>query len=294
MMDQDGMVNVFKKIIFLMGVLCCTPLFAEDLQPHTGNFILPGRQQPGPFLSFGQNILSKNQKQIFLSADRYVGVDKRYSDVFPGIVYGITDQASVLLTVPFAFFQDGPAHSTGVEDATMQFEYAFYTKDTSTYSDQATIVGNMTFPTGSTTKQLPTGNGTPGFFIGGTYSRTYAEWLFFTSHGATFSTANGNSKAGNEFLYQGGIGKNLFNIDSKWIVALIAEADGQYSQKNRTNGEIDPNSGGNIIYVTPSLWVSSKQLIIQLGVGFPVAQHLFGDQTREKYLLASNLAWTFG
>ncbi|KTD71733.1 hypothetical protein Lste_0018 [Legionella steelei] len=72
---------------------------------------------------------------------------------------------------------------------------------------------------------------------------------------------------------------------------LLTLRDGQYSQRNKINGGIDFNSGGNVVYVTPSLWVSSKKLIVQLGVGLPVTQNLYGNQTKDSYLLVANLGW---
>ncbi|HHZ4597756.1 TPA: hypothetical protein ACWCZX_002625 [Legionella pneumophila] len=72
----------------------------------------------------------------------------------------------------------------------------------------------------------------------------------------------------------------------------MIEGDGQYAQRNRINGDIDFNSGGNVVYVTPSLWASSKKLIAQLGVGLPVTQNLYGNQTRNSYVLVANVGWT--
>lgn len=128
-------------------------------------------------------------------------------------------------------------------------------------------------------------------FLGGTYNRTYTDWFVFTSHGVIFPTERQHTKFGNQFLYQFGLGRNLFNKNAKWIYAWMVEVDGQYFARNSMQGVTDRNSGGNIVYVTPSLWISSKQLILQFGVGFPITQHWYGNQNRETYLLASELGW---
>lgn len=70
---------------------------------------------------------------------------------------------------------------------------------------------------------------------------------------------------------------------SNWIFALMVEADGQYSEKDKINGIINPNSGGNVVFITPSLWISSKKLILQFGIGFPVVQDLYGNQNKMNY-----------
>ncbi len=102
-----------------------------------------------------------------------------------------------------------------------------------------------------------------------------------------------NRKAGNEYLYQAGIGRNIYTIDSEWIFAWLVEANGLYTEKVRFKGRTDPDSGGNLLLVAPSLWISSEQITLQFGVGLPVAQHLFGNQTKNKYVLASNVSWLF-
>jgi hypothetical protein len=74
----------------------------------------------------------------------------------------------------------------------------------------------------------------------------------------------------------------------------MVEFDGTYSCRNKILGEIDPNSGGNIIYITPSLFISSKKsLVIQFGIGFPVHQHLYGNQNNKENLLEAKIFWTF-
>jgi hypothetical protein len=71
----------------------------------------------------------------------------------------------------------------------------------------------------------------------------------------------------------------------------MIEVDGQYNQKNKIKGHSDPNSGGNAIYITPSLWVSSKNLLLQFGISVPVSQHLYGHQQHFDYALNFNCAW---
>ncbi len=262
--------------------------------PKIGNFIFPESQQPGPLLSFGQNIIDKNETIIYLSPDDFQGHDKHMIDIVPSMVYGITDKFSAFLNVPIAAsFKDQQNHSSGFEDIFLQFEYAFYAKATYAYTDQATVVTNVTFPTGSSTVQPPTGFGSPSFFYGVTFERTYVDWFLFTSPGAVLTTSEDNTKFGDQFLYQAGIGRNIFDIDTSWLFASMVEVNGIYSEKNKISGVIDPNSGGNTVYVTPSLWISSKNLIFQFGVGFPIIQDLFGSQRTNNYLLALSLGWAF-
>jgi hypothetical protein len=261
--------------------------------PFIGNFALPSSQAPTSLISFGQNILDKGLTQIFVFADNYVGKDKYNVDLFPNLVYAITDQLSININVPIAVsYKLEQSHSSGLEDAFVQLEYAFYAKKKRDHIDQATIVTSLSVPTGSDTVQPNTGIGSPSFFIGTTYSRMCVYWYMFTSYGATLTTSHDDTQFGNSFLYQAGIGRNIFNIGSRWMFNWLVEADGQYSQRNRIDGITDPNSGGNLVYITPSLWISSKKLIFQLGAGIAALQHLNGDQNKNHYLIAANLGWT--
>lgn len=271
-----------------------TKLKPKEEPPRIGNFALPLSQQLGPLVSFGQNIIKKNQTQIFFFANDTVGVDRYEVDVIPAFLYAFTDSSSIYFVVPIGVsLKNKNNYSSGLQDAAMQFEYAFYSKSTSEFVDSATFVTNMTFPTGSPDKQPPTGFGSPSFFLGATYSRTYVDWYGFTSHGVILTTSADDTKFGNQFFYQFGLARNILTIDSKWIFALMAEFDGTYFEKNLMHGMIDPNSGGNIALITPSLWISSKKLIFQGGVGFPLYQHWNGNQTNTKYLLITSLGWTF-
>ncbi len=262
--------------------------------PKIGNFILPTSQQPGPLIGFGENILEKGQTQLFLFADDFVGINKHFVDLIPGVIYGITNRLSVFFNQPIAVsYKENNNQSSGLEDSFLQFEYTYHDKKTYDFAEQGTIVATVIFPTGSSGKIPHTGFGSSSFFWGTTYNRSYINWFGFVSPGVLLTTSKNNTKFGDEYFYQFGLGRNLFDIDSSWIFAMLVEMDGLYIEKDKINGEIDPDTGGNRTYVTPSLWISSNKLIIQLGIGLPITQHLYGDQKRENYLLAANVGWTF-
>jgi hypothetical protein len=265
----------------------------EEKPPKIGNFSLPTSQQPAALFGFGGNIIDKGEVQLYLFADDFVGKNRAIVDIIPSVLFGITDNWSIFFNAPFSpLMQDGCARSDGLEDFFIQLEYAFYNKSTKCYQDQATLVANITFPTGSIRKNPPTGFGAPSLFLGGTYYRTWVDWFVFTSNGAILTGPEHGNKFGDLFLYQMGFGRNIPSPEG-WIYAWMIEVDGQYNKRNRINGVIDPNSGGNVIYVTPSVWVSSKEMLLQFGVSFPIAENLFGNQKRFDYALNLNFAWSF-
>ncbi len=287
------MLRIVVLAIVLFFVL--VPCFADtDVSPpKIGNFSLPNSQQPGPLIGVGENILAKHQTQVFLFADDYLGINEHLIDVVPVVNYGITDNLVLGLNVPYAAsYQQGSQQSSGFEDAFFQMEYAFYNYSTLTFQDQATVVVNASAPTGSIYKNPPTGYGSPTFSLGATYNRTCVDWFVFGSPSVSLTTARNGTKFGNSYLYQFGFGRNI-SYKNGWLQAWMVEIDGTYHQKDRILGAMNPNSGGNSVYVTPSYWASTKSFVFQLGVGYTVAQLLYGNQPRNTWLLATNLGWTF-
>jgi hypothetical protein len=261
--------------------------------PKIGNFALPVSQQPAALFGFGGNIIEKGEVQLYFFADCLAGKKRVVSDLIPSVVFGITDDWSILFAFPVTpLFKDGPDQSRGPEDFILQLEYAFFNKKTATYSDAATVVGNVTFPTGSDNKRPPTGFGSPTLFLGGTYYHTMVDWFVFTSHGGILTFSNIDKKIGDQFLYQFGFGRNIPSPEG-WVYAWMLEVDGQYNKKNRIKNRLDHNTGGNVIFVTPSIWISTKYTLIQFGVSIPVSQNLYGKQNKFSYGVNLNIAYSF-
>ena len=183
-----------------------------------GNFILPTTQEPGPLFGFGQNIIDAKDLQIFVAPNKFGGHDFHYSEILTYALYGITDYLSIFLAVPVAlnrtiignqsttrsrFFNDlkqpnGPffpvtpatttTKSSGLEDISLQLEYAYYNKKTLTSEFQTTVVATIFFPTGSAFKLPPTGYGATAFFFGTTVNYQSLFWYVYASIGGIKTT----------------------------------------------------------------------------------------------------------
>ena len=96
------------------------------------------------------------------------------------MIYGILDELSVALFVPFTpKSRSGSSYSSGIEDMILQFEYGFYSKIQKDYTLQASVVGNMQFPTGSSSKNPPTGTGAFSYLLGATFAYLSFNWYAF-------------------------------------------------------------------------------------------------------------------
>jgi len=284
------------RALFLVPFLLTYPLIAQgDDQSlcEVGNFSLPLSQQIGPLISFGQNIIQADALQLTLVGNELMDVNERFIDIIPGILWGVTDTFSIYFTVSTApHYRQNTSRSRGIEDITLQLEYAVFSKDYSCANDMVTLVANASFPTGSSSKNPPTGSGSMSFFLGTTYARLWSDWYLFTSYGVELPTKHDKDKVGNQYLYQAGAGYNIAT-GKGWLVDGLLEVDGNFSGKNMVQGVYDPNSGGNVIYVTPSIYASTTHWIFQLGFGFVVQQHWFGIQNQNKYLWSANIDYTF-
>lgn len=287
----------------LVGITVKCPLFAVAILlgqvvyavPNAGNFALPPSQQAGPLLSFGQNVINKGQLQFYFEPQYLRYSSKRnYLLADPSILYGLSDNASLMLSFPYALkYRNNLHHSQGFSDIALQAEYAYYNKKTDNYKIEATVVGAISLPTGSQNKTPTTGNQSAGYFVGTTYNMTYVNWLWYFSPGINFSAPIHRQMFGSQFLYEFGVGKILASATKKYILLALLEFDGRYAQKNKRFNIHEKNTGGNSILATPSIWLSTPKWIFQLGVTIPAFRRLNGDQRIASIGGTGTLAYTF-
>jgi hypothetical protein len=278
--------------IVLFSVLLSLSIFCwgkeeeeKEEPPPVGNFSVPVITQISPLISFGQLLVGEN---AFLS--EISGFNDQthhgYSNVIePNAIYGIRNDMSLFVMVPLSLkSKEGSSHSSGIGDVLLQYEYGFYQRTKKEYTLVSTVVANVQFPTGSSRKKPPTETGWFSYFLGTTFAYTSFNWYAFFSTGGNFPTAHHGTKFGNEYLYQCGFARYIEQLSPPGcIFDLMIEFDGTYSQKDRFAHARDRNSGGNAIFVTPSIWLSSKSWLLQSGASFPILQNLNGEQDKIKY-----------
>lgn len=294
------MITTIKAIRQSLGMILIATLSntyaSPEEPPPEGIFSLPISQQPGPMVSFGQNIIEKNQIQAFLFPT-YLSASKpkqNYTNLSPSLLYGLSDKASLLLTFPVAInYAFENYHASGYGDTGVQGEYAFYTQDTKKHSDIATFVGNITFPTGSTHTIPVIGQGSASYLLGATYNRTWVDWMFFTSGGVYQYRPAPHEKFSTQYMYQAGLGHNLLSLPDKYIFLALLELSGQYSKNSIQFNTLNTFSGGNLIVATPSLWFSTKKFILQLAISLPVTEQLTVPGNHLNYNTSLCIAWTF-
>lgn len=263
----------------------------EDVdQPKIGNFALPASQAPGPLVSFGQTVVNPGDFYLFCYPFVERGTKKKLDGVVLYPSWTPFKHFALTLNIPVTIKStiDG-VHAAGLNDIVLDAEYMYHFKGTERSWTSFTIFGSMSFPTG--VKDFTFGS--PAYFLGLTCSYLNPEWYAFTSSGFTITTCSHGTQFGNNFLYQGGFGHNFDLPFKNWIFLWMVEVDGIASQSGTIKGVEDKNSGGNIIFITPSLWISNKFTIMQFGISIPAVQHLRGNQDKLSYILNCNFGFTF-
>lgn len=301
------MKDLVLSILFIVSASLIIPSLTfgetqQDKEPKpdkllkVGNLAFPVSQQPTPLVSFGQNLIEEKQVDVQVQVSEFQGKeeDQYFIDISNSIIYGFKDNFSIFINVPNAIRYRNENHrSSGPADLVIQLEYAPYTQEHETYYDQISLVANVTIPTGSAKKNPPTGVGANSFFIGGVYSTMGINWFYFTSYGGIFNGSSHRTQFGNQFLYEYGVGRRIFS-NSDWLMDWMIEFDGLYATRDKIEGERNRNSGGNIIYVTPSIFLASKEhFTFQVGVGFPIVQKLFGHQKKQEHSFQTKISWKF-
>lgn len=283
--------NQLFKLIGLFLFLVMKIAFSNvQAPPNEGNFSLSASQEVGPLFSFGQTLIGKNVLQAYIFPSCLKVTRGNYTQLGASLLYGVTDDLAVMLTLPWGLsYADKHNRSSGLGDVSVQGEYAIYSMTNADYETQATLVASLSLPTGSALKNPPTGYGSTALFGGFTYNRYYVNWLWFISPGVLVTTTHDGIHSGQSYFYQAGLSHTISVSPGKYIFSGLLELDGQYSDKNRYFKEADPDSGGTVIFLSPSLWWSNKNYIIQLGVSVPIAQHLNGAQSKNEYYLLLSL-----
>jgi hypothetical protein len=74
---------------------------------------------------------------------------------------------------------------------------------------------------------------------------------------------------------------------------LVLELNGEWHAKEVQSGVIDPNSGGNTLYLAPGLRLSKDNWSSFLSVGIPIINDLNGIQAEPEIRVVTGLSITF-
>ncbi len=257
------------KFFFLLSLVFIPTIFGLIGPDH-----LPYASGPGPLFSFGQNVQQKNG---FVYRQIYAYTETDFHSILlihNHFYYGITDYLTFVLKQPIIAknFQTG-VNGRGLGNTRIELEgipYMYHIPDE--FRFRTTLIGGLIFPTNTsqiislqTTKSM-------NYFAGVTESiatRNIFQYMFF---GIFIPTSKHGNNFGFLFYYQTGFAHRIIMRDDFYLGADL-EISGQYQKSQKVAGVTDYTTGGNTIFIGPSLRCSRDHFILQLGIQYPWVKH---------------------
>jgi hypothetical protein len=69
------------------------------------------------------------------------------------------------------------------------------------------------------------------------------------------------------------------------VIDAVLELNGEWQAKQTISGETDPNSGGNVVFLSPGMRIASNRWSGFVTVGLPIINDLNGLQSEPTYRL---------
>ena len=207
----------------------------------------------------------------------------------------------------------------GIGDLTLFGQYRFYGQDTGL---QASLLTGIKTPTGETGErddqgelfeaEFQPGSGSWDPMLGLALSQAQGRWSVDGNVLYTIATeGTQHTDLGDRFHYNGAVTYRLlggvaeasrkaamnhshhghshhhdYALSPKGLVIdAVLELNGEWQAKQNISGETDPNSGGNIVYLSPGMRIASNRWSGFVSVGLPIINDLNGLQSEPTYRL---------
>lgn len=225
--------------------------------------------------------------------------------------YGLTEDLTLGLKLPYARVEgvkeahaDEPddvhrhGDSSGIGDLTLFGQYRFLNaKDY-----QGSFLLGLKTPSGETTvrdienerfeTEFQPGSGSWDPSVGMAFQKSFGKLTLYTSFLYKFVTEGAQDvNLGDAFHYNAAAAYSLPTGD--FSCDLIFEINGESRKKQELSGLKDPNSGGNLILLSPGVRLGWKRLSATVSAGFPVLHELNGIQNEMNYTLLTSLSFAF-
>ncbi|WP_340121909.1 transporter [Methylobacter svalbardensis] len=243
--------------------------------------------------------------------------------------YGLTDDLTLGVRLPyvlrFGLSSPGHAHhdgdpvdevnnqgdSNGIGDASFFGQYRFF--HSADNLNHASLVIGLKTPTGATgiqdnqgtnfeTHSQPgSGSWDPSFGL--SFTRAMGQFSFDTSALYTVTTkGTQGTDLGDLFGYNFALSyafgaparNNLFSSSNNAPWTAVLELNGEWQDRQKTDGQNDPNSGTHTVYISPGIRYSGgKSWNTALSVGAPIVTDHNGFQTDPEYRITYRFVAVF-
>ena len=211
----------------------------------------------------------------------------------------------------------GRGDTEGVGDLTLFGQYRFYGQDTGL---QASLLTGIKTPTGETGErddqgelfeaEFQPGSGSWDPLLGLALSQAQGRWSVNGNVLYTIATeGTQHTDLGDRFHYNGAVTYRLMGGDAEashamnhshhghshrddhalspkgLMIDAVLELNGEWQAKQNISGETDPNSGGNVVFLSPGVRIASNRWSGFATVGIPIINDLNGLQSEPTYRL---------
>ena len=207
----------------------------------------------------------------------------------------------------------------GIGDLTLFGQYRFYGQNTGL---QASLLTGIKTPTGRTGErddqgelfeaEFQPGSGSWDPMLGLALSQAQGRWSVDGNVLYTIATeGTQHTDLGDRFHYNGAVTYRLLGGDAETshktamnhshhghshhhqhalspeglVIDAVLELNGEWQAKQNISGETDPNSGGNVVYLSPGIRIASNRWSGFATVGIPIINDLNGLQSEPTYRL---------
>lgn len=219
------------------------------------------------------------------------------------------DAAPMVETIP---------SSQGIGDATLYGQYRFFNDESA--HRQASFITGLKMPTGRTDVRTPDGlmleshhqpgSGSWDPLVGLALTQGHGRWSFDANVLYTFATeGTGGSNLGDVFNYNAAVSYRLLGAHEEdhehhdhehaghehpTTLDLIIEANGDWRDKVVEGGDIDHNTGGNLIFLSGGTRLAwGHGWAATVSVGSPVVENLNGLQSEPSMRLLFGVSKAF-
>jgi len=246
----------------------------------------------------------------FAEQDKEIHNINSLSKYSAGIAYGITDDMTLRLSLPYVVRRDireseppdeihEHGDSKGIGDISL---YAHRRLAKKGNMDMTLLVG-IKMPTGETTTKDDHGVRYEAEFLPGSGSWDPSLGIAFTRRLGKLSLDGNvlytlvtegtqNTDLGDKFNYN--IALAYVPYSGTTSVDVIIEGNGVWVAKQDVNGNKDDNSGGNVFYISPGVRASfGNSISAYVSYGYPVLEDMNGDQNEIDYRVVVGINATF-
>lgn len=207
--------------------------------------------------------------------------------------YGISDKLTFLPSIPLVSRKpaNGDGNVTGLGSINLQFNYLLYLQENPEFRYRMIATFGLGLPTTTISQVTLFSLKAINSMIGILQDAMTQNWYFFYDFGLLLISKKGNLKTGNFVIYDFGMGRTF--CYNEHYITLMGEFFGLYQQPDHLNGNIVLTTGGNAVYVGPTVRYYHKRCYVHGGILATVAWPSRIPEKPSSYLLGFNAGFYF-